>query len=276
MSSTYAPAFIRVNKHQLPINHYLKESQTRMIELRGKVAFVTGAAEGWGYEIAKTYIRAGMRLAMMDIQAEKLTRAAEAFTSMGGDCLPIVVDLSDAAATQAAAEQALAHYGTPRVVVHNAAVLKEVSMLDVTFENWRREMDIIIQAAFILSKAVWPGMVAARSGSIVYISSGSGIKGFVQETAYCPAKHAQEGLMKVLSMEGEPFNIAVNTITPGAPIKTAMSAKNYPPELQARWIEPALIAPAFLYLAGLDAKITTGHRLDAWQLSEAMRAAQAM
>lgn len=245
-----------------------------MIELKGKSAILTGAAEGWGYEIAKAYLRAGMRVALMDIQAEKLQRLADEAKAMGGDCLPIVVDLEDAEATQAAADKALAYCGTPRVLVHNAAVLKEVSMLDVTFENWRREMNIIIQAAFILSKAVWPKMVEAKSGSIVYISSGSGIKGFVKETAYCPGKHSQEGLMKVLSMEGEPYNIAVNTITPGAPIKTPMSAAHYTPELQARWVDPVMIAPAFLYLAGLDAKTTTGHRLDAWQLSEAMRVAQ--
>ena len=245
-----------------------------MIDIKGKTAILTGAAEGWGYEIAKAYIRAGMRVALMDIQAEKLRRLADEIKNMGGECLPIVVDLANAEATQAAVDEAIAHYGTPRVLVHNAAMLREVSMLDVEFEKWRNEMNIIIQAAFLLSKAVWPRMVEAKSGSIVFISSGSGIKGFVKETAYCPAKHAQEGLMKVLSMEGEPYNIAVNTITPGAPIKTPMSASHYPPELQARWVDPVMIAPAFLYLAGLDAKTTTGHRLDAWQLSEAMRVAQ--
>ena len=244
-----------------------------MIDIKGKVAILTGAAEGWGYEIAKALAGAGMRLTLMDVQGEKLQRVANEIKAMGGDCLPIVVDLANADATQAAAEEALAYYGTPRVFIHNAALLKEVSMLDVSFENWRREMNIIIQAAFILSKAVWPGMVEAKSGSIVFISSGSGIKGFVKETAYCPGKHSQEGLMKVLSMEGEPYNIAVNTITPGIAINTPMSASHYPPELQARWVDPALISPAFVYLAGLDAKTTTGHRLDAWQLSEAMRVA---
>ncbi|MBI1280698.1 MAG: SDR family NAD(P)-dependent oxidoreductase [Anaerolineaceae bacterium] len=245
-----------------------------MIDIKGKAAILTGAAEGWGYQIAKALVGAGMKLALMDVQAEKLRRAAEEFKAMGGECLPIVVDLASAEATQAAAEEALAYYGTPRVLIHNAAVLKEVSMLDVTFDNWRREMNIIIQAAFILSKAVWPGMVGAKSGSIVFISSGSGIKGFVKETAYTPAKHAQEGLMKVLAMEGEPFNIAVNTITPGIAINTPMSASHYTPEQQARWVDPAMIAPAFVYLAGLDAKTTTGHRLDAWQLSEAVRVGQ--
>src|SRR6185436_6017417 len=107
--------------------------------------------------------------------------------------------------------------------------------------------------------------------SIVYISSGSGIKGFVKETAYTPGKHAQEGLMKVLSMEGEPFNIAVNTITPGTPINTPMSASHYPDDLRARWRDPAQIAAAFVYLARIDAGHATGLRFDAWQLSEAMR-----
>jgi NAD(P)-dependent dehydrogenase (short-subunit alcohol dehydrogenase family) len=122
-----------------------------MIDIKGKTAILTGAAEGWGYEIAKTFIRAGIRVALMDVQAEKLQRLADEIKAMGGDCLPIVVDLADAEATQAAADQALAHYGTPRVLAHNAALLREVSMLDVTFDNWAREMNIIIQAAFILS-----------------------------------------------------------------------------------------------------------------------------
>lgn len=245
-----------------------------MHDIKGKVAVLTGAAEGWGYQIAKAYAQAGMRLALLDVQADKLHTLAGEIGAMGGDCLPIVVDLSDADSTHTAINQALEHYGTPRVLVHNAAVLREVSMLDVSYENWQKEINIIIQAAFILSKAVWSGMVEAKSGSIVYISSGSGIKGFVKETAYCPGKHAQEGLMKVLSMEGEPYNIAVNTVTPGAPINTPMSASHYPQELRQRWIDPVLLTPAFLFLARLDATTATGHRLDAWQLSEAIRAGQ--
>lgn len=242
-------------------------------DIKGKVAILTGAAEGLGYPIAKAYIQAGLRVALMDIQAEKLHRLAKELTDMGGDCLPIVVDLSDAAATETAVQQALDHYGTPRVLVHNAAVLREVSMLDVTFENWRREMNIIVQAAFILSKAVWARMIEAQSGSIVFVSSGSALRGFVKETAYTPGKHAQEGLMRVLALEGQPFNIAVNTITPGAPMNTPMSASHYPDDLRQRWIDPALLAPAFVFLARLDAATATGQRLDAWQLSEALRSA---
>ncbi|MFC1960416.1 SDR family NAD(P)-dependent oxidoreductase [Chloroflexota bacterium] len=241
-----------------------------MSNLTNEFGIVTGAAEGLGREIARDYADEKMRLALLDIQGQKLQALAEEFRAQGVDCLPIVVDLSDAEATQAAIEQALAHYGTPRVLVHNAAVLNERLFIDITFEQWRTEIDIILQAGFILSKAVWPLMIEAHEGSIIYVSSGSGLKGFVKEAAYCPGKHGQEGLMKVLSMEGEPHNIAVNTVTTGVPIDTPMSRGHYPEELRQKWIDPALLAPAFVWLARQNASDVTGERLDAWQIAQSM------
>ncbi|MBK8033167.1 MAG: SDR family oxidoreductase [Chloroflexi bacterium] len=239
-----------------------------MVALNGTFAILTGAAQGLGLAIARAYAAQGMKLALMDVQADKLNALADELRAGGTDCLPIPVDLANADATQAAVDQALAAYGKPRVLVHNAALLKERSMLEVTFPQWQTEVNIILQAAFLLAKAVWQPMIAADSGSIVFVSSGSGIKGFVKEVAYCPAKHGQEGLMKVLAMEGQPFNIAVNTITPGAPINTPMSAENYSEELKQKWVDPALLAPAFVYLAGIDAHDVTGERLNAWELSQ--------
>ena len=152
-----------------------------------RVVFLTGAAEGLGQEIAAELARAGKRLALFDVQAEKLQAVADRLAA-DTEVLPLAVDLADAAATAQAVQQALDHYGPPRALIHNAAVLREVAMMDVTFENWRREVDVILQAAFILSRAVWPGMVLARKGSILYLSSGSAVMGFVKETAYSPGK----------------------------------------------------------------------------------------
>jgi NAD(P)-dependent dehydrogenase (short-subunit alcohol dehydrogenase family) len=77
--------------------------------------------------------------------------------------------------------------------------------------------------------------------------------------------------MKVLAMEGKPFNIAVNTVTPGAPINTPMSAVNYTDEQKQGWIDPALLTPAFVHLAQQDAAGVTGQRLNAWGLSQRLR-----
>ena len=231
--------------------------------LRGKVAVVTGAAQGLGYAIAKRYAAEGMRVALMDVRADLLAKVAAELTAEGGDVLPITVDLSAAAQTQAAIDTALAHFGAPRVLVHNAALLITRSMQEITLADWQKEINIILQAAFILSKAVWQPMIEAGGGSIVYLSSGSGYRGFIKEVAYNPGKHGVEGLMKCLAMEGKAFNIAVNAATPGAPINTPMSDSNYTEEQKKKWVDPALLAPAFVFLAQQDASGTTGHRVAA-------------
>ncbi len=243
-----------------------------MVSLAGKTAIVTGGAQGLGYAIARAYAEEGLRLVLMDVERDKLEQVADELRDKGAECLPLTVDLADGEATQRAVETALEEYGTPRVLVHNAALLKERSMLDIELSQWQKEVNIILQSAFILSKAVWQPMIEAGGGSIVYVSSGSGIKGFVKEVAYCPAKHGQEGLMKVLAMEGHPFNIVVNTITPGVPINTPMSAENYSDELKQKWVDPSLLAPAFVYLARLTAEDRlTGERLNAWELAQSLQ-----
>jgi NAD(P)-dependent dehydrogenase (short-subunit alcohol dehydrogenase family) len=239
-------------------------------QMDDSVVFLTGAAEGLGREVAKELAKAGKRLALFDVQGEKLQSVTDELAGVT-EVLPVVVDLADADATEEAVQKAMEHYGTPRALIHDAAVLKEVSMLDVTFENWRREVNIILQAAFILSKAVWPGMIEARRGSILYVSSGSALGGFVKETAYTPGKHGQEGLMRVLALEGREFNIAVNTITTGKGIDTPMSAGHYTPEMWVGAVHPSRLAPAFAFLAGIDAEFATGQRFNAFQMSEAMR-----
>ena len=77
--------------------------------------------------------------------------------------------------------------------------------------------------------------------------------------------------MKSLAIEGKSRNIAVNTITPGMYMQTPMSEQNYPDDLKDKWIDPMLLTPAFVRLAAGDASQTTGERLDAWALSEAIR-----
>ncbi len=241
-----------------------------MKQMDDRVVFLTGAAEGLGREVARELAKAGKRLALFDVQAEKLQAVTDELASVT-EVVPLVVDLADAEATQQAVDEAMEHYGTPRALIHDAAVLKEVAMSDVTFENWRREVNIILQAAFILSKAVWPGMTEAHRGSILYVSSGSALGGFVKETAYTPGKHGQEGLMRVLALEGREFNIAVNTITTGKGIDTPMSAGHYTPEMWVGAVHPSRLAPAFAFLAGIDADFATGQRFNAFQMSEAMR-----
>ncbi len=243
-----------------------------MIDPTGKFAIVAGNAEALGYPIASELVRLGMRVAVLDDDSAALDAFVEQQRRAGGELHPVVTDFSDAAATQAAAEEAIGRYGPPRLLVHNSAIFRERPLSELSYLDWRRESDSILQSAFVLSKAIWPAMVQARDGSIVYVSSGSAINGFASEAAYVAGKHGQEGLMKVLALEGKEFNIAVNSITTGAPIDGPL-AYTYSEAMRAVMVPPAALAPAFGFLAGADADFATGHRFNAYQISEAIRLA---
>ena len=240
-----------------------------MTDLRGAFAIVTGAAQGLGRAISTAYARAGMRVALMDVRQDLLDDAcAELRRTENADCLAIPVDLADADSTTAAARRAIDQYGAPRVLVHNAAILVTRPLLDIPLADWQREVNVGIQAAFLLTQAIWPLMTEQGGGSIVYVSSRSGIEGFMDESPYCTAKHGLEGFMKCMALEGAPRNIAVNTITPGMYMRTPMSETTYPEELRQKWVDPILLTPAFVHLARQTAAGITGQRLNAWELSQ--------
>jgi NAD(P)-dependent dehydrogenase (short-subunit alcohol dehydrogenase family) len=236
--------------------------------LHGKAAIVTGAAQGLGYAISKAYVQHGMKVALIDVKADVLAQVVQEFIGMGGRCAGIPADLTDAEQTQAAVGRALELYGTPRTLVHNAAILDMLPFEQVDLAEWTRTVNVGIQAAYLLTWAVWTRMSEAGGGSVVYVSSRSGVEGFAGEAAYCTAKHGLEGLMKALALEGKPRNIAVNTITPGMYMHTPMSEQNYNPEARQKWVDPAALTPAFVHLARQDAGGVTGQRLSAWELSQ--------
>ena len=227
--------------------------------VEGQTVVVTGAAQGLGAAIARHFHASGARLILMDINAERLAKTA---TSCPG-AVSVVVDLSDAADTQRAIDEVI---GDPvDTLVHNAAILRVESLEDVTLEGFQATMDVGIQAGFQLAKAVWPGM-KERGGALVFVSSRSGIEGFVDETAYCASKHALEGFSKCLAMEGASHGILSVTVTPGMYMRTPMSETTYPPELREKWVDPIELAPAFSYLATRPMALS-GQRLSAWDLS---------
>lgn len=232
-----------------------------MPDLTGRRILVTGAAQGLGAAIARHCAGQGAELLLMDRDADGLhatltacpgARAAE-------------VDLADADATA----RAIADLVTAPVdvLIHNAAILKVEPVETVTLATFQATMNVGLQAGFQLTQALWPHM-AAQGGTLIFVSSRSGIEGFHSETAYCAAKHAVEGLSKCLAMEGAPHGIASHTITPGMAMHTPMSETNYPPELRAKWVDPIRLAPAFAWLSATPRMALSGQRLNAWDLSQ--------
>ncbi len=239
-----------------------------MIPLSEQTAIITGAAQGLGAAIARHFARKGASVILMDYNAEALAETAQ---SCGERARAITVDLSDASATDTAIAEALEGVEQVDTLIHNAAILNPVDFAAETLVGFRKTLDVGLQAGFQLAHAVWPGMVKAKGGALVFVSSRSGIVGFADEAAYCATKHGLEGLSKSLALAGEPYGIISATITPGMYMRTPMSERNYPDELKAKWVEPDRLAPAFSTIAETRSPAFSGQRLDAWSLSQGPR-----
>jgi NAD(P)-dependent dehydrogenase (short-subunit alcohol dehydrogenase family) len=232
-----------------------------MPNLAGKRILITGAAQGLGAAIARHCAGQGAEVLLMDRDEQGLHATLAACPGATGTR----VDLSSADATaRAIAELVTAPVD---VLIHNAAILKVEPVESVTLATFQATMNVGLQAGFQLAKALWPAMLT-RGGTLIFVSSRSGIEGFHSETAYCAAKHALEGFSKCLAMEGEAFGIASHTITPGMAMHTPMSETNYTPELRAKWVNPIRLAPAFAWLSATPRMALSGQRLNAWDLSQ--------
>lgn len=233
-----------------------------LITIAPKTVVVTGAAQGLGRAIARAFHAAGWQAALLDIDEHGLGELQE---ELGKRARSYPVDLTDAGATQAVMKRVLGDYGFADALVHNAAILVPEPLESLAFAHWQATLNIGVQAGFLLTQAVWPGM-KGRGGCLIYVSSRSGIEGFADESAYCATKHGLEGLMKCAALEGAPHNIVAYTVTPGMYMHTPMSERNYTDELKAQWLKPEVLAPAFVHLAQKADAALSGQRLSAWEL----------
>ena len=231
-----------------------------MPAVEGQSVLITGAAQGLGHAVARHFHELGARLILLDRDEQAL---AETVSACPG-ATSAVVDLSDAVATERAIAATVT--GPIDTLIHNAAILRMESVDAVSLHDFQATLNVGIQAAFQLTRAVWPAM-KERGGTLVFVSSRSGVEGFADETAYCAAKHALEGFSKCLALEGASHGILSVTITPGMFMHTPMSETTYPPELREKWVDPLLLAPAFSYLATRPMSVS-GQRLNAWTLSQ--------
>jgi NAD(P)-dependent dehydrogenase (short-subunit alcohol dehydrogenase family) len=241
-----------------------------MYPLDRQTVFLTGAAQGLGAAIARHFAARGARLVLFDRNAEALARTV---ADCGGGARGITVDLASAESIHRALLEAMDGITAVDTLIHNAAILKPQLLAAQSLQDFRATVDVSLLAAFMLTKAVWPGMAAHGGGTLIFVSSRSGIEGFATEAAYCTAKHGLEGLSKSLAAEGRGSGIMSVTITPGMFMHTPSSELTYSPEERLKWVEPDVLAPAFSHIAESRRVDYSGQRLNAWQLVQGLAAA---
>ena len=247
-----------------------------MQRLNGKVALVTGAGRGLGWGIARALGQHGARVCVTDIDEAELARAEADLLGDGSQVMARLLDVADRAAFQATVAAVAREWGRLDILVHNAIFMPLVRFDGMAPELWQRQIDVSLGGLYNATYAAWEIMKAQGGGHIIGIASGSSVRGYKDEVAYCTAKHAQEGFMKALALEAAPFHIALNSVGPGRTIKptriTWAEFDAIPPAEKSQWADPVELGQAFVWLGAQDPAQYSGLRFDAGQIVDTIAA----
>jgi 3-oxoacyl-[acyl-carrier protein] reductase len=236
-----------------------------MFDLTGKAALVTGASGGIGAEIARVLHGAGATVGLSGTRTEPLEALA---ADLGDRAHVLPCNLSDADAVEALPKQAAEAMGSVDILVNNAGITRDNLFMRMSDEEWAQVIEVNLTSTFRLCRGVLRGMMKARWGRIVNISSVVGATGNPGQGNYAASKAGMVGMSKSLAYEVASRGITVNCVAPGF-ITTAMTekltddqkAKILTQVPAGRMGEPGEIAAATLYLASPEAAYVTGATL---------------
>jgi NAD(P)-dependent dehydrogenase (short-subunit alcohol dehydrogenase family) len=186
-----------------------------MFALTGKTALVTGGSGDIGYAIAEAYARAGAAIVLNGVTQRKLDAACERLSAQGARVVAINADVSKKSECERLAREAIAAFGRVDILVNCAGSNRRKPILDVTEDDFDAIMNIHARAAFFLSQAIAPHMIANGGGKIVHIGSITVRVGVSDVSVYGMAKAGLDQLTRVQAVEWAEHNIQVNCLCPG-------------------------------------------------------------
>ena len=239
------------------------------IDLKGRVAVITGGAQGIGYATAERMLQSGASVVLWDMDVPLLAKAKDALGKLGR-VGTAQVELTDEAAVTQACAQAIAEFGRIDILVNNAGITGgNAATWELAPEVWRRVIEVNLVAPYLVCRAVVPQMLTQGYGRIVNVASVAGKEGNPNASHYSASKAGLIALTKSLGKELATQGILVNAVAPAA-AKTAMF-DTMKPEFIAymlskipmnRFVEVQELAAGICWLASEDCSFTTGSVLD--------------
>lgn len=243
---------------------------TDRFSLTGRKALITGASKGIGAEIAEVFADAGADIVAVARDAAGLAGTAAKVRAKGRRCLILAAEMAGREGPVAAAEQALAEWGTIDILVNSAGIARIAPAAALPADWWDETMAVNLRAPFLLAQALAPAMIAQRRGKIINISSQTGVIAIDDHAAYAASKGGLNALTKSLCAEWGRHNIQVNAICPTV-VLTPMGRSVWgPPEKSGpfiaatparRFAEPVEVADAALFLASSASDMVNGDLL---------------
>ena len=227
------------------------------MKLDGKVAIITGAAQGIGEGIARRFVEEGAKVAIADLALDAAQATAKRLSAMGpGSAIGVGMNVTDESQVHAGVAQVASQWGGVDILVSNAGIQIVHKIEDFPFAEWKKLLSIHLDGAFLTTKACLPHMYRRGGGSVIYMGSVHSKEASPLKSAYVTAKHGLLGLARVISKEGAAHGVRANVICPGF-VKTPLVEKQIPEQAKELGISEEDVVNKIMLGGTVDKEFTT-------------------
>lgn len=227
------------------------------MQLKDKVAFITGSASGIGKEIALLFAQEGAKIVIADLNKQAADATAAELKEGGAQAIGVGVDVTSEEQVDAAVEEAARAFGGIDILISNAGIQIVYPVEEFSFADWKKMLAIHLDGAFLTTKACLKHMYAqGRGGSVIYMGSVHSKEASLLKAPYVTAKHGLIGLAKTVAKEGTKHGVRANVICPGF-VRTPLVEKQIPEQAKTLGISEEQVIKNVMLKETVDGEFTT-------------------